>query len=200
MIIQATHDVETNHYWHDFKLILVDECQDMSQARAKLIKALLRQVPDCKLFAVGDDWQSIYRFAGSDIDLITRFANHFGVTATNYLTQTFRSNQGITDIAARFVQKNPSQMIKRVEARDPKSEGAVVIRRYTTLEDMDRVCRGCLEEIAKVVHPGNRASVFLLARYKLQSRKLSANGRGSSRGSILPLGPHTHRKGLRRIT
>jgi hypothetical protein len=50
--------------------------------------ALLTQVPECKLFAVGDDWQSIYRFAGSDIDLFTRFAHHFGVTATNYLTQT----------------------------------------------------------------------------------------------------------------
>jgi UvrD/REP helicase N-terminal domain len=37
--------------------------QDMSQERANLIKALLTQVPDCKLFAVGDDWQSIYRFA-----------------------------------------------------------------------------------------------------------------------------------------
>ena len=80
-----------------------------------------RRFPTAKLFAVGDDWQSIYRFAGSDIDVFTRFANHFGVTATNYLTQTFRSNQGITDIAAGFVQKNPSQMSKRFEARDPKS-------------------------------------------------------------------------------
>ena len=117
---------------------------------------------------MGDDWQSIYRFAGSDIEVITQFESHFGVTATNYLTQTFRSNQGITDIAAGFVQKNPSQKNKRVEAKDPKSDGVVVIRRYTTLEDMDGVCRECLEEIAKVVPPGDRASVFLLARYKLQ--------------------------------
>jgi DNA helicase IV len=168
MIVRATHDVETNQYRHDFKLILVDECQDMSQARAKLIKALLAQAPDAKLFAVGDDWQSIYRFAGSDIDVFTRFAKHFGVTATNYLTQTFRSNQGITDIAAAFVQKNPSQVSKRVKAHDPTSEAAVVVRRYTTLEEMDRVCRGCLEEIAKAVQPGHRVSIFLLARYKLQ--------------------------------
>jgi DNA helicase-4 len=168
MIIRAAHDVEANRYRHDFKLILVDECQDMSQSRAKLIKALLTQVPDAKLFAVGDDWQSIYRFAGSDIDVFTRFANYFGVTATNYLTQTFRSNQGITDIAAAFVQKNPSQVSKRVKAHDPKSEGAVVVRRYATLEEMDRVCRDSLEEIAKFAHPGNRLPVFLLGRYRLQ--------------------------------
>ena len=168
MIVQAAHEVETNRYRHDFKLILVDECQDISQARAKLIKALLTQAPDAKLFAVGDDWQSIYRFAGSDMDVFTRIANYFGGTATNYLTQTFRSNQGITDIAAAFVQKNPSQVSKRVKAHDPKSEGAVVVRRYTTLEAMDRVCRGCLEEIALVALPGGRISVFLLARYRLQ--------------------------------
>jgi DNA helicase-4 len=168
MIVQAAHDVETNRYRHDFKLILVDECQDMSQARAKLIKALLTQVPDAKLFAVGDDWQSIYRFAGSDIDVVTRFANHFGVTATNYLTQTFRSNQGITDSAAAFVQKNPSQVTKRVQAHDSTSEGAVVVRWYTTLEEMDRICRECLEEIVEKGQPGKRMAVFLLARYKLQ--------------------------------
>jgi DNA helicase-4 len=140
----------------------------MSQERAKLIKALLNKSPDANLFAVGDDWQSIYRFTGSDIDVFTRFANHLGVAATNYLAQTFRSNQGISDIAAGFVQKNPSQMTKRVKAHDSASDGAVVVRQYTTLEEMDRVCRGSLEEIAKLAGSGKRISVFLLARYRLQ--------------------------------
>ena len=168
MIIQAARDVATNRYRHDFKLILVDECQDMSQARAKLIKALLNQVPDCKLFAVGDDWQSIYRFAGSDIDVFTRFANHFGVTATNYLTQTFRSNQGITDVAAAFVQKNPSQMRKRVRASDPTSAGAVIVRINHDARRRWLTCARRVLEIIKVVSPGKQASVFLLARYRFQ--------------------------------
>jgi DNA helicase-4 len=73
MIIKAAHDVATHRYQHSYKLILVDEFQDISQARAKLLKALLAQAPDCKLFAVGDDWQSINRFAGSDIDVFTHF-------------------------------------------------------------------------------------------------------------------------------
>jgi DNA helicase-4 len=168
MIIRATHEVERSRYRHSYKIILIDEFQDISQVRAKLIKALLTQAPDCKLFAVGDDWQSIYRFAGSDIDLFTRFASHFGVTATNYLTRTFRSNQCITDVAAAFVQKNSNQMEKRVEAHDSTSEGAVVVRGYTTLEDMNRTCENCLGEIANSVQAGKRHSVFLLARYKLQ--------------------------------
>jgi DNA helicase-4 len=49
----------------------VDEFQDTSQARARLILSLLNQVPEAKLFCVGDDWQAIYRFAGSDISIFT---------------------------------------------------------------------------------------------------------------------------------
>lgn len=168
MIIRAAHDVASKRYCHSYKLILVDEFQDISQARAKLVKALLTQCPDCKLFAVGDDWQSIYRFAGSDIDVFTHFTAHFGVTATNYLTQTFRSNQGITDVAAGFVQKNPSQMKKRVAAQDSTSQGVVVVRRYGKLEEMVEECEASLAEIAKTVTNGKRASVFLLARYRHQ--------------------------------
>ena len=168
MILRAAHDVTANRYKHDYKLILVDEFQDISQARAKLIKALLARAPDCKLFAVGDDWQSIYRFAGSDIDVFAHFARHFGVTATNYLTQTFRSNQGITDVAAGFIQRNPSQLKKRVQAQDPTCEGVVVVRRYGDREELVEECEASLEEIGKDLRLGSRASVFLLARYRHQ--------------------------------
>jgi DNA helicase-4 len=168
MIVQATRAVTANRYSHDFKLILVDECQDLSQARAKLIKALLTQAPDCKLFAVGDDWQSIYRFAGADIDVFTHFADHFGVTATNYLTQTFRSNQGISNVAAAFIQKNPGQLRKEVQALDPTVDGVVVVRQYSQPQEMEDQCRRILDEIALVTNDGKRTSVFLLARYKFQ--------------------------------
>jgi DNA helicase-4 len=171
MIVRAAGEVASNRYTHSYKLILVDEFQDISQARAKLVKALLAQAPECKLFAVGDDWQSIYRFAGSDIDVFTNFARHFGVTATNYLTQTFRSNQGITDVAAGFIQKNASQMRKQVQAQDAKSSGVVVICRYGKLEMMAEECRTSLEEISQEVPRGKRASVFLLARYRHQRPK-----------------------------
>ena len=171
MIIRAARDVTANRYKHPYKLILVDEFQDISQARAKLIKALLAQAPDCKLFAVGDDWQSIYRFAGSDIDVFTHFDQHFGVTATNYLTQTFRSNQGISDIAASFVQRNPKQLKKRVQAQDPAYDGVVVVRHYVSVQEMASECEASLAEIADNVSSGARASVFLLGRYRHQRPK-----------------------------
>ena len=67
-------------------------------------------------FAVGDDWQSIYRFAGADIEIMTHFSNHFGATSQSYLTQTYRSFQGIVDVAATFVQRNEDQLKKSVSA------------------------------------------------------------------------------------
>ena len=54
-------------YWNSpYELVMVDEFQDASQARARLAKALVEDKDAC-LFAVGDDWQSINRFAGADL-------------------------------------------------------------------------------------------------------------------------------------
>ena len=91
---RAADYVVSGQYRHPYQLILVNEFQDISQAGAALIRAMLAQNPRCKLFAVGDDWQSINRFAGADIDIMANFAGNFGSASINYLTRTFRSNQG----------------------------------------------------------------------------------------------------------
>jgi len=73
MIIDAIQCVQRGAYRHPYKYVLIDEYQDMSRPRYELIRAL-REQSDFTLFCVGDDWQSIYRFAGSDIHLILDFA------------------------------------------------------------------------------------------------------------------------------
>ena len=90
MINRATERVEAGRYRSPFGYILVDEFQDISPGRARLLKALLDQSSDAQLFAVGDDWQSIYRFAGSDIAIMRQFGDHFGHTEQTYLETTFR--------------------------------------------------------------------------------------------------------------
>jgi len=169
MIVRATGEVNAGRLRHPYKLILVDEFQDISQGRGTLVKALLAQAPDCKLFAVGDDWQSIYRFAGSDIEVFTGFSEHFGVTAVNFLTQTFRSNKGITNVASTFIRKNPRQLGKRVFATDKTERGVVVVRRYDNLEAMSKECEACLVEIvASLKGQSRKATVFILGRYRHQ--------------------------------
>jgi DNA helicase-4 len=99
MILRAARYAETGRYVSPFRHILVDEFQDISQSRARLVKALKAQHPDVRVFAVGDDWQSIFRFAGSDIHLMRHFGREFGgafdgeagVHRTVDLGRTFRS-------------------------------------------------------------------------------------------------------------
>jgi DNA helicase-4 len=119
MIANATRLVETGQYQSPYSLILVDEFQDISAPRANLIKALKHQKPFSKIFAVGDDWQSIYRFAGSDITIFTQFEANFGASWQGRLEQTFRCNQLIAETAASFVQRNPIQLKKSVQSTRP---------------------------------------------------------------------------------
>ena len=169
MIINAARYAREGRYRHPYQLILVDEFQDISRARADLLRGLMVHAPDCKMFAVGDDWQSIYRFAGSDINLFTGFSAHFGTTATNYLTQTFRSNQGIADVAAWFVQRNSSQVLKSVVAMDKTTDQVIAIRKVEKRGDVPGHILSCLEEMALRAQEAKEVrTVYFMGRYRYQ--------------------------------
>jgi DNA helicase-4 len=106
MLLRAVRHVREGKYVSTFQHILVDEFQDISELRASLVKALRDEVPTARLFCVGDDWQSIYRFAGADVSFTSRFSERVGVGSTVALDRTFRFNNEIGDLAAAFVTKN----------------------------------------------------------------------------------------------
>lgn len=150
MIADATKLVETRKYVSPYSLILVDEFQDISEPRANLIRALRQQNPFAKLFAVGDDWQSIYRFAGSDISLFTSFEKNFGESWQGRLEQTYRCNQLIADSAAKFVQRNPAQMTKSVHstrAAISQSIRVVPVKSVRGKIDFGPACNQVLERL-----------------------------------------------------
>ena len=97
----------------DFKYIIVDEYQDISKQRFDLTKAL-SDITDAKIVAVGDDWQSIYAFSGSDITLFTKFAEKMGYAKLLKIVKTYRNSQEVIDIAGNFIQKNSEQIEKRL--------------------------------------------------------------------------------------
>jgi DNA helicase-4 len=99
-----------------YKYILVDEFQDMSMGRYALLKSIRKQNPGVKLYAVGDDWQSIFRFTGSDISIITEFEKHFGFTAKTSILKTYRFNDEILKVSSEFIQRNPAQLKKSLTA------------------------------------------------------------------------------------
>lgn len=97
----------------DFKYIIVDEYQDISRQRFDLTKAL-SEITDAKIIAVGDDWQSIYAFSGSDITLFTKFAEKMGYAKLLKIVKTYRNSQDVIDIAGTFIQRNSEQISKRL--------------------------------------------------------------------------------------
>ena len=88
----------------DFKYIIVDEYQDISRQRFDLTKEL-SHLCNAKIIAVGDDWQSIYAYAGSDITLFTHFKETFGYGLELRITKTYRNAQEVIDIAGGFIQQ-----------------------------------------------------------------------------------------------
>ena len=174
MILRAAHYTETGEYVSPFRHILVDEFQDISQSRARLVKALKSQHPDVRMFAVGDDWQSIFRFAGSDIHLMRHFGGEFGGTfdseagihRTVDLGRTFRSVDQIAFAAKTFVLKNPAQLEKKIVPAGIATEPA--IRIVTTLRNEGQ---GKLAELlsnlsAQSDSSRKPVSVLLLGRYR----------------------------------
>ncbi len=116
MINKAVVHVEDGRWRSPYMYVLVDEFQDISQGRAKLLRALLENRRGARLFAVGDDWQSIFRFAGADVSLMTHFERHFGEVTITRLATTFRCGDGLTAVADEFISKNPDQLRKTTRA------------------------------------------------------------------------------------
>lgn len=177
MIGRAADHVESGRYTSPYRYIVVDEFQDTSRGRARIVRALLDQVPDRRLTCVGDDWQSIYRFAGSDIAHMTDFSAHFGHTASVALDESFRFGRRLLHASAQFVQKNPAQLRKTLVSARDEGRPAVVIKpmsKATAPADegatraMVNDIRGILAGVAREAPKGG--TVYLLGRYTFSLR------------------------------
>lgn len=97
----------------DLKYLLVDEYQDFSQLFFGIIQAVRSVCPEAHLFAVGDDWQAINRFAGSDVSYFTNFADFFPDDAINIpLVTNYRSSRRIVENANRYMLKHYDRRAK----------------------------------------------------------------------------------------
>ena len=114
-IIRAT-DLCNKGHRPDYDYILVDEFQDISQDRYRFLQALRRKEPLTKLFCVGDDWQSIYRFAGSDMALFKQFEKYFGYTKKCLMETTYRFGEPAITKSSKFILANPGQAVKNVHS------------------------------------------------------------------------------------
>ena len=157
-----------------YKYVLVDEFQDVSEARKNFLASIL--AADSRLFAVGDDWQSVYRFTGSDSMAMKEFAEsesplvaEDGVSGrdarlfeprTYRIQETFRTCRPISDVASEFIQKNPVQIRKSIRSRPPDDSTPAV-----NICSVDRYDSDNLKRVLNLIPRSDKSKgVFILGR------------------------------------
>ncbi|PMH44507.1 DNA helicase IV [Vibrio sp. 10N.286.49.B3] len=156
MISKATEYVKKGRFRSQWAFIMVDEYQDISPDRLALIQALCDQnkgsEKSTSLYAVGDDWQSIYQFAGSDIDLTTEFTSRFTHSTIHYLDTTYRFNNQIGDVANGFIQANPRQLEKTLNSHKQQKQKAVITEPSEKVEKiLDQLNRQSKSKVKSVL-------------------------------------------------
>ena len=169
MINLASEYVRQGKYINPYKYVIVDEYQDVSKARFTLLDCL-RKSGDYELFCVGDDWQSIYRFAGSDIGFILNFSKYWGATEVSKIETTYRFSQKLIEISGGFIMQNPVQIKKSIRGKSedfgfPLGE----ISGYTDKFSIEFMSKK-LNDIPK------GSSVFFIGRYSFDAKLLNDSG------------------------
>lgn len=121
-----------------YKYIIIDEYQDISQTKFLFIKKLIK-LSNSNFFAVGDDFQSIYKFTGSNINVITNFKKYFPISKIIKLKKTYRNSNELVKIAGKFIMKNPFQVKKKLKSTKKIKNPVHIIYYYNLNESMQNI-------------------------------------------------------------
>lgn len=159
----AKTSLDTN-FSYDY--VIIDEYQDISPLEYLLIKKL-REIHDFKLFCVGDDWQTIYQFAGSEISLILNFEKCWGETKVFKIERTYRFPERLAELSGSFIMQNSAQLMKQIRGkRLDEPDQIVEINGPSERTDFDALYYFLL-------NLPKRAKIFLIGRYNFDIRKIS---------------------------
>lgn len=156
-ILQATEICRSSHPVK-YEYIIVDEFQDISIDRYNFLKVLRDGNPPAKLYCVGDDWQSIYRFSGSDMALFNQFPDYFGSTEINKIETTYRFGEPLVGLSSQFIQRNGAQIKKDIHPFSPQAKTELQFCEYERRD----YCNVIGQLVASI--PADK-SIFLLGRY-----------------------------------
>src|SRR5213080_4220334 len=108
--------------------LLVDEFQDVNAVQYDLLRRLA--APHDNLFAVGDDEQSIFAWAGADPYVLVRFGRDYGIERPIILDKNRRCSRQIFETARRVLAQNPQLFEKQLSAEQesPYEVGAFAFR------------------------------------------------------------------------
>lgn len=179
MLIRAAEMIEDGRYASPYTVIFADEFQDSSRSRVRLLKALLdRTEHRGHLCVVGDDWQSINRFAGADLSVMTEFAGTFPHSSQVKLATTFRCPAQICEVSSAFISANPRQLEKVVQTTNDRQGISIAAFATDTSEDELKKVQKHLQKLYHEAMQGllevtrdRRISVLILGRYNHERPK-----------------------------
>ncbi len=153
MITLATDVVKNSKNFLPYKLIIIDEFQDASQNRLKLIQEIIKKT-NASLCACGDDYQSIYHFQGSDISLFLNFKNIFKGAKYYKLQTTYRTSNELIKTAGNFILKNKNQIKKELHSNKSIPKPIKIVYAKNKKQTFQKI----------INHLPKDASIFILGR------------------------------------
>lgn len=160
MIAFSTKLIEQKETILNYKYIIVDEYQDISYLRFNLIKSIYLQTK-AKVMVVGDDWQAIFKFAGSDLNLFTSFNNFFFNSKQISIVNTYRNSQELIDIAGKFVMKNNLQIQKKLISNKSIINPVIISYYYSDYHKCLKV-KSIIDDILKI---NICSTILIMGRY-----------------------------------
>ncbi|MBR5154215.1 MAG: UvrD-helicase domain-containing protein [Alphaproteobacteria bacterium] len=170
MIIKAKSFLENcSEDKFQYKYLIIDEFQDINRGRFNFVREFINK-SNCKLFSVGDDWQSIYGFNGSNVSFFSKFNEYFPQSRQLFLPITYRFNQYIVDISKKFITKNKdqlngTQLISYDQSNDSKTIEAYQHTQYS-IEEL--ICNKIFE-----LNNYKELTFLILGRYKIDFNNFS---------------------------
>lgn len=153
-----------------YKYIIIDEYQDISECRYNLIKNISQKLNN-KIMVVGDDWQCIYSFAASNINLFTQFKENVQYCEIQKITKTYRNSQELIDIAGQFIQQNNSQ-IKKHLISNKTLINPITILKYKPKQKIKKLIESLNYIIKKY---GEQKNILILGRYTFDKNEIIDN-------------------------
>lgn len=156
----------------DYKYIIIDEYQDISASRFDLTKKV-SEISNAKVIAVGDDWQAIFSFSGSDVSLFTLFKDLMGYAEQLQITRTYRNSQELIDIAGKFVMQNDFQIKKKLISKKRLDKPVKLVSYDDCQNKLENKIKTVVECIRDIInHYGDFKNILLIGRYNFDKNKL----------------------------
>ena len=156
---QIIKEVKNKYPELNYKYVIVDEYQDITFQRFLFIKRLI-EFFNAKLISVGDDWQSIYAFAGSRLELFNKFSELFTNSKDDmYLSTTYRYGQELAKVTSDFILKNEAQSKKKIKSIK-RLEHPIEIVEYEWYKEYEKIN----DLVHKLYEENYNSNILILAR------------------------------------